>query len=403
MVNLTKLMLIASIVVGMSAEAVRFESRHFNNGGTMFSFDGEISPAFNKRTSKFSYLYGDPRAFDQMTGTGFWFGTLEQVLHARDEARTDERLRMRGVGDSYINVGVNQSITNKAGLYGSLGVAHVPEGGALLTGDAVFYHLDLGSLMFSANGRLPTSQVPTTSTYDVFDTSRTGGAVIASYTQIPNVDLQAYYSFADFPDMMNTGVKRGYGATASYYHSFAPRNNLTLNAGYGKVERRDDLSMNITARDNEAVMAGASYTYYNWTVAVDGGVAESDFHGNVIDKAKATSTGVRVNYAFTPRFSTHVFYGKKDTKSTEAEGVRLTFNRLLNTAFVEGRMPVINESQLFKTIKEDTYGVGMRYNYHRNVSFNGSISQSNTKYSLVDGDFAKLKNQNYRVGVTLSF
>lgn len=401
MVNATKLALVASVAVAMSANAAVLD-RTYNNGGTMFSLDGSVSPTFSKRVSKFSYLYQDPRAFDAPTATGFTFGTLAQVLEAQNQARTDERLRLGGLNSSYINVGINQAITRNSGLYGSLGLYHTPSTGALITGDAVFYNRYYGELMFSGNAGLPTSTVSTTSTYNLLDT-QAGSAVIGSYRYIPNVTLQGYYAFAEFPNAQDPGLKHAYGAVASYDHSFSPRNNLTVNVGYGKSERREDLSLNTIARNSQGVMAGLDYDYYNWNFALDGGVSKSNYHGNVVDKSETTATGVRVGYAFTPRLNAFAFYGKRDTKTTEAEGVSLTFNRLLNTAYFAGRMPVINETQLFKNIKEDTYGLGVRYRYHSNVSFNGNISQSNTKYSLVDGDFAKLKNQNYSVGVTLSF
>lgn len=409
MVNVKKLALFASIAVAMSANAASLD-RYYNNGGLMFSIDGAVSPTLSKRVSKFSYVYSDPRAFDRFqfdsrgNVVGFSQGTLEQALLAKDEQRTDERLRLNGLNDSYINLGVNQSLSRKSGLYGSLGLYHTPATGQLITGDAVFYHMDYGELIFSGNGALPTSEVATSGTYNLLDT-RAGGVVAGAYRYIPKLTLQGYYSFADLPDgnPLATGLQRGYGATASYNHSFAPRNNLRLNLGYSKGERRKDLAINTAPRDKQSMMAGLSYNYYNWTVAVDGGVSESNYHGNLIDKTKTTAQGVRVTYAFTPRFSTHAFYGERDTTSTEADGVTLDFNRLHRTAFMEGRLPVVNETQLFKNIKENTYGVGVRYNYHRNVSFSGNVSESNTKYSLTDGDFAKLKNQNYNVGVTLSF
>lgn len=409
MVNIKKLALFASVAVAMSANAAPLD-RYYNNGGLMLSVDGAIAPTLSKRVSKFSYVYGDPRAFDRFqldnrgNVVGFSQGTLEQALLAKDEQRTDERLRLNGFNESYINLGANQSLSRKSGLHGSLGLYHLPTAGQLITGDAVFYHRDYGELIFSGNGALPTSDVNTSGTYNLLDT-RAGGAVSGALRYIPKLTLQGYYSFADLPDgnPLATGLKRGYGATASYEHSFAPRNNLTLNAGYSKGERRKDLAINSAPRDKQAMMAGLSYNYYDWTVAVDGGVSESNYHGNLIDKAKTTAQGVRVTYAFTPRLSTHVFYGQRDTTSTEANGVTLDFSRLHLTAFTENRLPVISETQLFKNIKENTYGVGVRYNYHSNVSFNGNISESNTKYSLTDGDFAKLKNQNYNVGVTLSF
>lgn len=413
MVKLRQLVLATGVVMtGLacgSASATTLD-RYYNDNGLMFRIDGSIRPTLSKRINKFSYLYGDPRAFDAPrlnnggVLVGFDYGTLAQVLNAQNEARTDERLRMSGVNDSYLNFGINQSLTSKSGLYTSLGAYHTPSSGALITGDAVFYNIDYGEIILSGNAGLPTMEAGTSGTYNVLDT-RAGGAVIAGYRYIPKLTLQGYYRFADLPDgnPLATGMQKGYGAIASYAHSFAPRNNLTVHLGYTDSERRKNLSLNAIPRTKTGAMAGLDYRYYNWSLGLDGGVSKSKYHGNVLNKSETTATGVRVGYAFTPRFSTFAFYGKQDTKATEAEGVRLTFNRLLNTGFMEGRMPVINETQLFKTIKEDTYGVGVRYNYHSNVSFNGNISESNTKYSLVDGDFAKLKSQNYSVGVSLSF
>lgn len=407
---------VMTITVCVPAYAVPLD-RTFNNGATSISVNAQISPRMQKSVANTYYLRDDPTAFDQAQldlakGWQIRRGTIEEVLAAKNQQTTDERLRLSGLNNSYINFGINQSLAANNGVFANVGMMHTPNTGMLLAGGATFYQRDLGALMLFTNTPMPTQSVAKTNTYNVLD-SGIGSWVAVAYDKIPNVSLQGYYAFADLPDgnPMNTGLRRSYGATADYKHSFAARNDLTLSAGYSQGERRNDLSDNYVARDTQAVMAGVSYDYYDWDIGIDGGVSKSDYHGNILDNATTNAMGLSVGYNITSRLKATAYYGKQDTKSTEAQGVTLDYRTMLGTVAQKNigvtnerqLVRAIDERQLFKNIKEDTYGVGLRYAYHSNLSFNANMSQNNAKYSLTDGDFVKTKGQNYSLGMTFSF
>lgn len=390
----------ASLAVSAHAASL---NRTYNNGGTSISIDGTIAPSYNKRISTFEYLRNDSRAFDMADEKGIVAGTLEEVLASKSQDLTDERLRMSGVNNSYINIGVNQMLTHNINAYTNLGLVHTPNSDAFVVGDISFYDYKVGSVTLGASGYLPTSSVATSSTYNVLD-SQAGGYIAGEYTKIANLTLGGYYAFAELHNgnPMDIGLRRGYGATASYKHSFAARNNLSMRAGFSKGERRGDLADNRVARDQTGYMLGLKYDYYDLSLGLDGGVSNADFYGNVINDAKTTAVGARLGYDFTPRVSAYGYYGVQETKSNASTGVTLDTRTLLNNTVPFGTR-AIDERQLFKTIKSDMYGIGVRYRHNSNLSFNASAGSDNTKYSLSDGDFAKQKNQNYTVGVSFSF
>lgn len=394
----------------LPAQAVMLD-RTFNDGGTSILVRGAVSPTYTKTVRRFSYLRNDVRAFDHLVygptpaPPTFNPGTLQNLLEANEQARTDERLR-GGVNVGAISIDVQQLLNNKLILSSGLALSYAPNGGGLYTGYLGVVNSRTRDMAQIGLGYLPTDSVPTTRNYNLLDT-QAGGMVSGTLARIPNVTLGAYYAFADAPDgnPLDAGLRKGYGATASYVHSFGIRNNLTANLGFSKSERRNDLKHDYVARDKTGIMAGLRYSYYDWTASIDGGVSKSDFYGNVIHDAKTTAVGARISYDFTSRLNAYGYYGEQTTKSNEIEGVALDFERLLmtNWAAYGGTRPMIAEEQLFKTIKKNRYGVGASYAYHPNLSFNARVGFENTTYGLTDGDFSKLKNQDYSLGLSLSF
>lgn len=395
----------------LPAQALVLE-RAFNNGGTRVEMRGAVNPTYTKTVRKFSYLRNDPRAFDyliydpnRINPPQFQQGTLQDILESNNQARTDERVR-GGIDVSRLDISVQQNLTNKTVLLSGLTLSHIPNDGGLYSGHLGIANVRTRDMVMIGLGFLPTDLVPTTRNYNLLDT-QAGGMVSGTLSRIPNLTLGGYYAFSDAPDgnPLDAGLRRGYGATASYVHSFGIRNNLTTNLGFSKSERRDDLEHNYVARDKTGLMAGLRYDYYDWTVAVDGGVSKSDFYGNTIHDAKTTAIGARIGYDFTSRLNAYGYYGEQTTKSNETTGVTLDFNHLLMTNWVSygGTRPMIAEEQLFKTVKKNRYGIGASYAYHPNLSLNARVGFDNTTYSLADGDFAKLKNQDYSLGLSLSF
>lgn len=397
----------------LPAQAVTLD-RTFNNGGTSISISGSVSPTFSKNTRTFTYY--DPRAFNRTNyapppPVRTHSGTAEEVISANAQARTDERLRMRGVNEGNLSIGINQMLKRNLAAFSRLNLAYTPSGAAVYSTNGGLDSFYIGMVNTSTRdmamimlGGLPTTSVATSGTYNVLDT-RAGGAVTGTLARIPNVRLEGYYAFADYQDgnPLDAGLRRGYGAIGSYMHSFGIRNNLTANLGFSKSERRNDLKYNYAARDKTGVMAGLHYNYYDWTVSLDGGVSKSDFHGDMIQDAKTTATGVRVGYDFTSRLNVYGYYGRQKTTANEVAGRVLNYDSLLEVP-PSTRAPIpVDESQLFKTVKENQYGLGLNYAYHQNLSFNARAEVDSTKYGLTDGDFAKVDNKSYRLGMVLSF
>lgn len=402
--------LIGGVVAStMPAQAVMLD-RTFNNGGTTISLSGSVSPSFAKTTREFTYY--DPRAFDRIVFdpiVGRWvqsrIGTAQDVIVANAQKRTDERLRMNGVNYGSINLSAQQLLGSSAALFTGLDLAYDSFGGNLYNSYLGVTNTRTRDMAMIGIGFLPTRSVATSGTYNLLD-DRAGSMIAGTLTRVPKLRLDGYYAFSDITyaaDIEDTAMRKGYGALASYTHSFAPRNSLTGNLGISKSERRNGLKNDYVPRDKTSAMAGISYNYYNWTLGVDGGVSKSDFHGRLIQDAKTTATGVRIGYAFTPRLNGFAYYGEKTTTNNEANGFTLNYANLQKIDPSTNQPIPVNEYQFFKTIKENQYGVGVNYAYHKNLSFNARAGLDNTKYSLTDGDFAKVANQNYRLGMTLSF
>ncbi|UXZ04997.1 hypothetical protein [Moraxella nasicaprae] len=394
--------LATALAVGtaMSAQAVELD-RTYNKDHMTVNVSGSLAPTLTQNSSKFTYLYGDLRALDRWStdGSAIRKGNLERLLRYENSRTTDERLRLQGFDGGWIGFDVSQNINTDIKARGSLGISTYFAGDQIFVGDLSLDYDKLGELTLNINGRLPTSSVGTSGTYNTLD--RQGTSVDIRYKQIPNLRLGAYYAFADMPNAagsVDTGIEKGYGATASYQHSFGLRNDLDMRVGYSHSQRRHDLQSNSVAQDKDAVMAGIRYNYYKTTLSVDGGVSKSDYHGNIISDAKTKTAGVRLSYEITPRLSTYGFYGARRTTSNEADGVNLNFETLYNNAlYADGKQP-IQETQLFKKINRDMYGVGASFNIHRNASVFADVKRETTKYSLTDGDFAKNVDDSYALG-----
>lgn len=426
------LMMMGGVVMGLfgtSSQAATLE-RTFNNGGTSFGVHGRISPTFSKTQEKLTYFGNNPFAMVQhvkdsqgrpifltdptgvpminpRTGMPYpaleFADTVEKVLARKNQSLRDERLRMEGVNMADIGFAIGQNINHDVTLYTVLATIYDTNREFLYVGDITLRHNDYGSINLAANGTLPTSSVATSGTFNPLD-SRAGSAISAEYTYIPNLTLGGYYAFSDIanPYAPEAGLKQGYGATATYTHSFGARHNLNLRAGYTKSERNNDITSNSVARDKDAWLAGVRYDYNDWTFRLDGGQSKSDFRGNIIKDAKTNTMGVRVSYDFTPRLTGSVYYGQEKTRSQEADGVTLNEATLVNTALSRYQDP-LDERQLFKSIKKDEYGLRLNYEYNHNLSFNARVSKDTATYSLTDGDFVKETGKSIAAGVTFSF
>lgn len=388
----------------LPASAVELD-RTYAREGIKVNVFGSLAPTFSNTTRKFTY-YGDcsptfcPAADRFSASNGrMRLGSLEYLLEKEAEMRGDERTRLRGMDNGFAGFVVSQKIRNDLTASGMLGIGAGIGGGATAVGNFSLDRVNFGELTLGLDGRLPTG-VGTTSTYNLLD--RNGSHVSFRYRGIPNLRLTGFYAFPDLPSQntRDRAIENGYGATATYRHSFAPRNTLDVRAGFTSSERANDLVNNRVARDKQAVMLAGRYNYYNTTFSLDGGVAKSDYRANIIDSTKATSLGARIDYEINPRVSIYGSYGVRKTEATEARGVTLDFATLYqNTAFV-GVRP-INESQLFKTIDETTYEIGASYNIHKNAVINASVGRDDTTYSLTTGKFSKLSEDTYSLGATL--
>lgn len=390
----------------LPAHAVQLD-RVYNKEAITVNFFGSVAPTFAKETTEFTYLYNnrDLRALDRVSrsqGT-LSAGTLERLLTYEQSKRTDEQLRMAGMDNAFVGLYASQRITQNLLASAMLGVSAYAQGSQLITGDLMVRHDDIGQLTIGANSRLPTSSVATSGTYNTLD--RSGSFVGASYTAIPKLSLGGYYVFAESPAPTASGdsaIQKGYGATVSYKHTLAPRNELTLRAGYSHSQRDDELVSNTVAQDKNALMAGVRYNYYNTTISLDGGMSQSDFKGNLIDKNIVKNVGISVDYELSPRLTVSAAYGKQNTTAHENLGQVMNFDALYNNTAKLGTRP-IESTQLFKYIDKDMYKLSAVYDIHRNVALNANISRNATTYRLTDGDFAKQHSNAYSAGLVFSW
>lgn len=371
--------------------------------GLQFSIGATISPTLTQRSSKFTYLYGDPSIYGPN-------GSLEQVLKDQDKRETDERMRLDGQESVMAYISAQQMLTRDIRIFGSVGLWATPNTASRrgYSFGATINHNKIGSLGINTSSAFSTSRIATSRTYTALDTA--GSAVSASYTAIPNLTVSAYHAFPESGDTRSeydVGLHSGYGVAASYNFDFAPRHQLTIGAGHTKGERHVEVigdratdpwgRVTSTAKEKEATALGFSYQLNDWKLSVDGGKAEEYFNGHFYNRTKTDNYGVRIDYEVTPRISTYASYGKRKSKKTPTEGNQLSYENLINNNLG------VNESLVFDQVKQDRYTLGAEYDLYHNITLQGSVSGTKTKNYVTEGAFSKRETLNYQAGVSFNF
>lgn len=394
----------------MPAHAVILD-RVFNKERLTVILGGSISPTLHHQSTNLTYYReGDWRAFDRRsTGTGIVnSGRITHYNNLVSELKGDSQWRMyrniqNHIGSNALVLYARQGITSEISVFGDVSLfansATAPNA-MVFSGGFGVNHQNLGSLNLNLIDQLPTTTPATTSTYNQLD--RRGNSVSALYTAIPNLELGAYYAFAG-QQGTDEQTRQGYGATASYSHSFAPRHSLRVSAGVSHSERSPDFASSRTPKDRDAVMAGVRYRYDHTTLSVDGGVANSNYQGGVLDKGTSQSFGVRLNQEITPRLNVYGYYGERQTRNTEAEGQTLDLSTMRNIVVQTPDQRPINVTDLFTKISEKQYGVGTTYNLYQGIDLHARYERTDNKYTLADGDFSRRETDRYEAGVTLSW
>lgn len=378
-------------------------SNNLRNGLT-FGISGTVNPSLTQTKSKFSYVYGDPTIYGST-------GTIERVLADQDRRLTDERARIGGFNDATIYFGVEKRIHRDMSLYGNVGLygqLQPPESDYwsryFQRNIAYQYGINLmhdkyGSIGFNANPFDNSDLVNKSGFNGVLDNPVS--AISAKFTGIPNLTVASYYNFPSAYDTRNVAdtahdpIHEGYGISADYTYSFAPRHNLAGAIGFTDTQRHAELNSNTVAKDKTAQGIGLSYQYEDWTVSANYGKATETFDGSVISDTDIDSYGLRVNYEITPRLNTYAIYGKYKSDKHGATDTALSFDSLKSRG--------VYESNFFDQVDRTSYGIGADYQLYNYITLKGGITQTKTENYITEGLFSKREATAITAGASFSF
>lgn len=401
---ITQLMGFIAISVGFAHTAHAVWLNNNLRDGLALGISATVSPSIIKTSSKFSYVYGDPSIYGSTA-------TIEQMLANQDRRLTDERARLGGFNDAVVYIGAERRIHRDMTLYGNIGLygqLQPPEsdiyGRTNQRNIAYQYGISLlhdryGSIGLNANLADNSDIVNKSGMNGVLD--KPISSITAKYTYIPNLTLAGYYNFPnaydvrDIADLSYDPIHKGYGLSAEYMHSFAPRHNLTAAIGFTDTERHPELSDNAKIKNKTAQSIGISYQLDNWTLSADYGKAEESFDGSVISKADIDAYGLKVNYEFTPRLNAYATYGKYKSDKHGANDSSLSFDAL--------KVVGVNEANFFDQVDRSSYGLGVDYQLYNHISLQGSAIQTQTDNYVTEGLFSKRKSNTIMLGATFSF
>lgn len=261
---------------------------------------------------------------------------------------------------------------------------------------------------------------------DIFSQS----AVRLDYYAPKGLHTSAYYSLSDLNDVRkddNSGIKSGFGASASYRFPIAANQNLRLAAGYSEHSANPkfapmsfrgsdygwiDNDLNRYAKKTRGIAASAEYQAGKFLIAADIGrktekMAEHAYSAAVgytpIDTRTSDYLGAKVAYDINPVFQVSAGYGAKKADAKLKAGAQpltttLGGSALENYSYVDG-----DETHLFDKAKTTEAYVQADYRIRPNVRLYTRYDQEKTSYETANITTNEVSDKNVRAGVVFSF
>lgn len=375
----------AGLMVSISAHSIVLDTKE----ALYFGLGGEISPSFTTTTNdSFHYTYGDPKIY----GTN---GTIADVLQDQDRQDAKRNIYLQGVNDASIFFYAQQHLTKDYMIGATTGVLFNNQG----------YH-PYGANWGVELERRNIANLKIGSRWAGFDITQTsaenllsapGTNIHLNWTKIPNLSISGFYMLAPSSDVRNpynADLHKAHGLSASYLHSFAPRQNLEGKIGFMRTDAHDK-PLEATAQKGKAnaVMASISYQHNNATFATDYGMAQKRHNGAMFDRLKTQVFGARFGYEITPRLEIELDYARNNTQNNQP----IRFADLVNHG------SDVHETDYFHQVIKDDYGASLSYQLYKGISLKGSAKNSRTRNFLSDGEFSRRSSTTYSVGARFSF
>lgn len=381
-------------VMAMPAHSIFIDQPNVKNG-IRFYLGTELSPSIGTTTRKFHYTYGDPAIYGAT-------GSMAQVLADQDKKLTDDQIRLNGLGAGYLELYASQAIHKDLRVGGSIlldgGVGGFNNYGAYwgLTAD----YSKVGRLTIGGrNNGLGVGKTGLTMLNTLNDS---GLNVVARYTGIPDLNIHAYHMLAQSADIRNRaeqGWHKSNGLSMQYAFNPTAQQRFTFALGASRSRGHEAPTTWFQQAKADAYMAGLSYRYNKATFALDYGIRNDKFNGNLVDEIDTNTYGAKFDYKITPRLSASVSYGHKHTENNRP----ISLNDWVSWGLRSPSSNTTVESRLFNEVKQDRYELGATYQLYNNISLNGSVSQLKTKNYLDKGEFSRREELNTRIGASFSF
>ncbi len=393
---------IATVTLTMTSLQTHAVYNLYKGDGLSLDVSGEINLNARNLDQQATLQYSDD------TGGTIYSDSLEWTAFTQNayEQNTDRRTRLgQDDGASWIEFRATQKLNNDWRATGTIGFGYYDSqtGAYLSNANLAFDKLNVGSVSVGRQ-YLHTGYVARTGTYTTLETFG-GASVRLDYTQVPGLHLSGYYNTPSSNDVRTKNVEEveGWGLSASYRYPIADKHNVRLAAGYSDSRANppdSDRVSNQVAVDSKGYAGSVEYRYNNFLAAIDGGKKEEDLNGTVTDSAKRNFYGLKLGYQVTPKFTMTAGYGQQTTKRINQDGVSVVGSALLKGS---DNVVTVYESFLFDKVEQEKMYLRGDYYLRDNVRIYGRIDQEEIQTKLNGQNYAKIDNNGYRLGLSLTF
>lgn len=417
-------------VIGISTSSHAVYNLYKKDGLTL-DINGQFDVQATKQDYKHTVLNdGDNQDWSKNSSRPF----LDSISTPHTLQKSDKKTRLGQThGVSFVEFRGSQTLPNDWRITGQLGLGYSDARDMYLNNTSLsFDKKNLGAITLGRQ-YLHTNYVNRTGTdtpLDIFSQS----AVRLDYYGVKGLHTSAYYSFSELNDVRkndNSGIKSGFGASASYRFAVANSQNLRLAAGYSEnsanpkftpliwgQNRIDygwiDNDLNQYAKKTRGMAASVEYQAGKFLVAADIGRKTEKMANHAysvqtgytpLDTRTSDYLGAKIAYDINPVFQVSVGYGstKADTK-LKAGAIPLTtsFNALDNAtdfySYVDG-----DDTHLFDKAETREAYVQADYRIRPNVRLYTRYDREKTSYKVANTTTNEVVDNNVRAGVVFSF
>lgn len=417
-----------AIVVGVIGISTNSHAVYnlYNKNGLTLDINGQFDIQATKQNYKHTVL-NDADGYNWHKTDQPW---RDKISTPHSLAKSDQRARLGQThGVSFVEFRGSQALPNDWRVTGQLGLGYSDARDMYLNNTSLsFDKKNLGAITLGRQ-YLHTNYVNRTGTdtpLDIFSQS----AVRLDYYGVKGLHTSAYYSFAELNDVRkddNSGIKSGFGASASYRFPIADSQNLRFAVGYSENTANPkftpllfsnldfgwiDNDLNRYAKKTRGLAASAEYQVGQFLIAADVGrkiekMAEHAYSVEAgytpLDTRTSNYVGGKLAYDINPVFQVSAGYGvkKADTKlkaGAHALTPKIPGVAVGNYSYVDG-----DDIYLFDKAKTTETYVQADYRIRPNVRLYTRYDHEKTSYKVANTTTNEVSDNNIRAGVVFSF